>query len=89
MESGGENGITRRSFMGTAALAGSAAPAFTIVKPEQVRGVGKEMLKLGILGVGMRGSQAVMDTPGRETTMCSSWPSASCSRTGWTAASPT
>jgi predicted dehydrogenase len=43
-------------------LAGSATSAFTIVKPEQVRGAGKEMLKLGILGVGMRGSQAVLDT---------------------------
>jgi hypothetical protein len=62
MESGGDSSITRRSFMGSAAVAGSAAPAFTIVKPEQMRGVDREMLRLGILGVGMRGSQAVLDT---------------------------
>ena len=62
MESNGESSITRRSFIGSAAVAGSAAPAFTIARPEQVRSVGKEMLKLGILGVGMRGSQAVLDT---------------------------
>ena len=56
------SGVTRRSFLKSSALAGSATPAFAIVKPEQVRGVGKEMLKLVILGVGMRGSQAVLDT---------------------------
>jgi len=54
--------VTRRSFLKSSALAGAATPAFTIVKPEQVRGVGKAMLKLGVLGVGMRGSQAVLDT---------------------------
>jgi predicted dehydrogenase len=53
--------FTRRSFLRTSAVAASATPAFTIATPQQVRGVGKEMLKLGILGVGMRGSQAVLD----------------------------
>jgi predicted dehydrogenase len=54
--------VTRRSFFRKGAAAAGVASTFTIVKPEQVRGVGKAMLKLGILGVGMRGSQAVLDT---------------------------
>jgi predicted dehydrogenase len=59
MNSEDEKGVTRRSFFkGTAAVAST----FTIVKAEQVHGVGKAMLKLGVLGVGLRGSQAVLDT---------------------------
>jgi predicted dehydrogenase len=37
------------------------AAAFTIVRPELVRGAGKETLKAGIVGCGGRGTQAVMD----------------------------
>ncbi|MGC9969617.1 MAG: Gfo/Idh/MocA family oxidoreductase [Bryobacteraceae bacterium] len=62
MESNDASSVTRRSFLKSSALAGAATPAFSIVKPEQVHGVGKAMLKLGVLGVGMRGSQAVLDT---------------------------
>ena len=37
------------------------AAAFTIVRPELVRGAAKEKLKAGIVGCGGRGTQAVMD----------------------------
>ena len=62
MQSKGESSVTRRSFLKSSAGTGTAVSAFTIVKPEQVRSVGKAMLKLGILGVGLRGAQAVLDT---------------------------
>ncbi|MBI5281247.1 MAG: Gfo/Idh/MocA family oxidoreductase [Candidatus Solibacter usitatus] len=39
----------------------SAASAFTIVRPELVRGQGKERLRAGIIGCGGRGTQAVTD----------------------------
>ena len=48
---------SRRSFLGRSTLAG--AGAFTIVKAEQVRGVGKAKLKAGVVGCGGRGTQAV------------------------------
>jgi predicted dehydrogenase len=51
--------ITRRSFFERASGAGAAASAFTIVRPELVRGAGKEMLKAGLVGCGGRGSQAI------------------------------
>jgi len=35
--------------------------AFQIIRPELVRGAGKEMLKAGLIGCGGRGQQAVMD----------------------------
>jgi hypothetical protein len=57
-----KNGVSRRSFFQKTAGAAAAASTFTIVKPQLVRGAGKAMLKVGILGVGMRGSQAVLDT---------------------------
>ncbi len=47
--------MTRRGL-----LAGSAA-AFTIVRPELVRGAGAEKLKAGIVGCGNRGTQAVVN----------------------------
>jgi len=47
--------MTRRGL-----LAGSAA-AFTIVRPELVRGAGAEKLKAGIVGCGSRGTQAVVN----------------------------
>ena len=62
MQPNDKSSFTRRSFLQTSAVAASATQAFTIASPAQVRGVGKEMLRLGILGVGMRGSQAVLDT---------------------------
>ncbi|MFZ5928617.1 MAG: Gfo/Idh/MocA family protein [Acidobacteriota bacterium] len=49
---------SRRSF-----LAGPAAgAAFTIVKPELVRGWGAEKLRIGLVGCGGRGTQAVENT---------------------------
>jgi predicted dehydrogenase len=49
---------TRRTF-----LRGSAAApaAFTIIKPELVRGWGREVLKAGIIGCGGRGTQALTE----------------------------
>jgi myo-inositol 2-dehydrogenase/D-chiro-inositol 1-dehydrogenase len=56
------NTISRRSFMQKTSSAGAAgAAAFTIIKPELVRGAGKEMLKAGLVGCGARGTQAVVD----------------------------
>ena len=43
-------------------LAGAAvAGAFTIIKPELLRGAGNEKLRAGLVGVGGRGRQAVVD----------------------------
>src|SRR3984893_165149 len=57
------NLISRRSFFQKSAGGGAAvaATAFTIIKPELVRGAGKEMLKAGLVGCGGRGRQAVVD----------------------------
>ena len=49
---------SRRSFL-TSAMTGAAA--FTIVKPELVRGAGNEKLKAGLIGAGGRGTQAVQN----------------------------
>src|SRR5689334_17254580 len=49
--------LTRRSFLTSA----GAATAFTIVKPELVRGAGNEKLKAGLVGAGGRGTQAVQN----------------------------
>jgi predicted dehydrogenase len=49
---------SRRSFL-TSAMTGAAA--FTIVKPELVRGAGNEKLKAGLIGAGARGTQAVQN----------------------------
>jgi len=51
------NPFTRRSFLTSAA----AVSAFTIVKPELVRGAGNEKLKYGLIGCGGRGTQAVQN----------------------------
>ena len=48
--------LSRRSFLTRAAV---GATAFTIVKPELVRGAGNERLKAGLIGCGGRGTQAV------------------------------
>lgn len=55
------NHISRRYFLQTSRAAGAAATAFTIIKPELVRGAGKEKLKAGLVGCGGRGTQAVID----------------------------
>jgi predicted dehydrogenase len=55
------NNFSRRSFLSRAQIAGAAASAFTIIRPELVRGAGKEMLKAGVIGCGGRGTQAVVD----------------------------
>lgn len=52
--------ISRRSFLNRASATG-AASAFTIVRPEIVRGAGKEMVKAGVVGCGGRGTQAIAD----------------------------
>jgi predicted dehydrogenase len=51
--------FSRRSFLRGSALAGAGASAFTIVRAEQVRGVGKAKLKAGLVGCGGRGTQAI------------------------------
>jgi predicted dehydrogenase len=48
--------FTRRSFLKASTAAGTA---FTIVKPELVRGAGKEKLKFGLVGCGGRGTAAI------------------------------
>ncbi len=53
--------ISRRSFLEKSKLAGAGAAAFTIIKPELVRGAGKEQLKAGLVGCGGRGTQAIVD----------------------------
>src|SRR5258706_12916263 len=57
------NHISRRSFLQKSSTGGAAAAAaaFTIIKPELVRGAGKERLKAGLVGCGGRGTQAVVD----------------------------
>lgn len=52
---------SRRSFLGAASSAGAAASAFMIIKPQLVRGQGKERLKAGLVGCGGRGTGAMMD----------------------------
>ena len=60
MEQSEEN-YSRRSFLSKTPIAGAAATAFTIIRPELVRGAGNEMLKAGLVGCGGRGTQAVAD----------------------------
>lgn len=50
--------ISRRNLLKGS---GAAATAFQIIRPELVRGQGKEMLKYGLVGCGGRGTAAVMD----------------------------
>lgn len=51
--------VTRRNFLNGSSAA--AAAAFTIIKPELVRGAGKEKLTAGVIGLGGRGRQACAD----------------------------
>src|SRR5690348_15025273 len=55
------NHYSRRSFLSKSLAAGAAASAFTIVKPELVRGAGKERLRAGLVGCGGRGTGAAAD----------------------------
>ncbi len=57
---GSRDALSRRSFLGKSTAAGGAA-TFTIVKAQQVRSTGKARLKAGLVGVGGRGRQAVVD----------------------------
>src|SRR3954467_9058306 len=49
---------SRRSFLASSI---GAATAFQIIKPELVRGQGKEKLKAGLIGCGGRGTQAMQN----------------------------
>jgi len=55
------NHYSRRSFLSKSLAAGAAASAFTIIKPELVRGAGKERLRAGLVGCGGRGTGAAAD----------------------------
>jgi predicted dehydrogenase len=55
------NGCSRRSFLGRSLAVGAAASALTIIKPELVRGAGKERLRAGLVGCGGRGTEAAVD----------------------------
>src|SRR5689334_24840480 len=48
--------VSRRSFLARSSAAG--AVAFTIIRPELVRGWADEKLKIGLVGCGGRGTQA-------------------------------
>jgi len=48
--------VSRRSFLTSAT---TSAAAFTIIRPELVRGAGDEKLKAALIGCGDRGTQAV------------------------------
>jgi predicted dehydrogenase len=50
--------VSRRSFLRSSTVAGAASSAFTIIKPELIRGAGRERLKVGLVGCGSRGTQA-------------------------------
>lgn len=52
---------SRRGFLQKTTGLGASAAAFTIIKPELVRGAGKEKLRAGIVGIGGRGRQAIVD----------------------------
>src|SRR5262245_9444588 len=53
--------ISRRSFLNKTSVATTGATTFTIIRPELVRGAGKETLKAGLVGCGGRGTQAIAD----------------------------
>jgi predicted dehydrogenase len=54
-----EKEVSRRSFLKGATAVGSSATAFTIIKPELVRGFAPERLKAGLIGCGGRGTEGV------------------------------
>jgi predicted dehydrogenase len=53
--------ISRRSFLTKSTAVSAGASTFMIIKPELVRGAGKEKLRAGLIGCGGRGRQAVVD----------------------------
>jgi hypothetical protein len=53
--------VSRRSFLTRSAAVSGGGAAFTIVKPQLVRGAGKARLKAGLIGCGGRGTAAVAD----------------------------
>ena len=55
------NQISRRKLFSAGTKTVAAATAFQIIKPELVRGAGKERLKAGLIGFGGRGRQAIND----------------------------
>jgi len=55
----GNQSVSRRLFLkGSAVASAGAGTAFTIIKPELVRGAGDERLRVGLIGCGRRGTQA-------------------------------
>ncbi|HWQ55346.1 MAG TPA: Gfo/Idh/MocA family oxidoreductase [Bryobacteraceae bacterium] len=52
--------MSRRSLLGKTTALGSAA-ALNVMRPDLVRGAGKERLKAGLVGCGGRGTAAVVD----------------------------
>ena len=50
--------VSRRSFLTKSSAATAGAAAFTIIRPELVRGWAAERLKVGLIGCGGRGTQA-------------------------------
>jgi predicted dehydrogenase len=52
------NEVSRRSFLKKSTGVAAGASAFTIIKPELVRGAGNEKLKAGLIGCGQRGTEA-------------------------------
>ncbi len=48
--------LTRRNFLGSSTRLGAAA---TVLRPDQVRGQGRQKLKAGIVGCGARGTQTI------------------------------
>jgi myo-inositol 2-dehydrogenase/D-chiro-inositol 1-dehydrogenase len=62
--------VSRRKFLCSGTIAGASASTITILRPELVRGAGKEELKIGLVGCGGRGTQAVADhLTGNENTV--------------------
>lgn len=53
--------LTRRNFLQSSQGAAAATAAFQIVRPEVVRGQVKQKVRAGVVGVGGRGRQAVVD----------------------------
>lgn len=53
--------VSRRSFLKSSSVAAAAASTFTIIKPELVRGQGKEKLRAGLVGCGGRGTGAAVN----------------------------
>ena len=61
MSPDGSKTCTRRSFLRKSIAGGAAAAGFTIIKPELLRGAGKERLRCGLVGCGGRGTGAAVD----------------------------